>query len=426
MATTTTAASRWAAVDWGNTEHVACIVDADDGKVVESFQFKHSAKGLETLVTRLREAGNVLGVGIELKRHLVVDKLLEAGFTVFMVNPKITSNWRKCWKVSPSKSDLIDAQTLAFGLRLHHAGMRPLVPDTLEVRKLVMLCKDEMKLVRQRSASILRLKASLKAYYPQALEFFGNWSCQSAWDFIIRFPTPESFVRARKSTIIAFLKAHRIGMSPTWMARVDNRSNEWTCDEATVQIKSLLAVAQAKILRVINAQIDVHLKTIDAIFSKHVDAEIFSSLPGAGEKTAPRLLAMFGTRRERYPSAAAIQQLVGTVPVTHASGRTRLTKFRWACQKPFRTTMHLFAEATIRSKKCRWARVCYDQCRSRGQSHSLALRNLATRWLKVIYRMWRDRVIYDDTRYEAALVRRGSPVGQALAAVENSGEKTSE
>ncbi len=112
------------------------------------------------------------------------------------------------------------------------------------LRKLGMLCKDKMKLVHQRTAAILRLKASLKEYYPQALKFFRSWACQSAWDFVIRFPTPAHFVRARKSTLIRFLKAHRIGLSPVWLQRLDNRTNEWTCDEATVEIKSLLAAAE--------------------------------------------------------------------------------------------------------------------------------------------------------------------------------------
>jgi len=46
----------------------------------------------------------------------------------------------------------------------------------------------------------------------------------------------------------------------------------------------------------------------------HPDAAIFASLPGAGPTFAPRLLAVFGSNRERWPDAASLQQYLGVAP----------------------------------------------------------------------------------------------------------------
>jgi len=100
------------------------------------------------------------------------------------------------------------------------------------------------------------------------------------------------------------------------------------------------------------------------------------------------------------------------VPVTEKSGRLDVKKFRRSCRKGFRNTMHLFAfQSTMHSA---WARAFYDNCKARGQSHNLALRNLAAKWIKIIWRMWRDGKPYDEQVYVASLIKHGSPLAAEL------------
>src|SRR5439155_26887847 len=58
---------------------------------------------------------------------------------------------------------------------------------------------------------------------------------------------------------------------------------------------------------------------------------VFASLPGAGTCFAPRLAVLFGPDRSRFESAAQVQMLTGTAPVTHQSGKKKLVTMRWAC-----------------------------------------------------------------------------------------------
>jgi hypothetical protein len=253
---------------------------------------------------------------------------------------------------------------------------------------------DECALIGQRTALVNQLQAALKEYYPSALEWFSDWTSPTAWDFVLTFPRPEALQRASRRKACGFLRAHHtclpvgmVGLTPLWQGRVDQRDQAaaWPSDPPTVEAKEFLAVALAKQLRTLQANLEAYRKRIEELYQQHPDAFLFSSLPGAGPKLGPRLLTHFGTDRDRFTpacrrgrSAQSLQQLSGTVPVTRQSGRRRDVVIRRACQKPFRKTMHLFAFQTI--ERSAWARAFYDQARQAGQPHSLALRNLASKW----------------------------------------------
>lgn len=399
----------WVGLDWGDTAHAVCILD-DAGKEVESFEAAHTATGLEDLAARLRRWNSVGGVAVETTRHLVVQKLIDAGLIVYPINPKLSRNWREGESVNAVKDDVRDAFVLAEGLRQRHDRLRPFRPDDPVLRELRLLCADESRLIADRTALVNRLKATLKEYYPEALTWFDEWAKPTAWDFVLAFPTSESLAGAGRKKLYGFLKAHHIGLHPVWQERVEGRGKTpaWPSDPATVAAKSLLAISLAKELRTLQANLDLYRERIARLYGDQPDSGIFSSLPGAGEKLAPRLLAHFGTDRQRFDSSAPLELLSGTVPVPHRSGKSKQVRMRHACQRDFRNTLHLFA--FLSTERSAWARAFYDQARRKGNSHALALRNLARKWLRILYRMWRERRPYDEARYLADLVRRRSPL----------------
>jgi hypothetical protein len=105
------------------------------------------------------------------------------------------------------------------------------------------------------------------------------------------------------------------------------------------------------------------------------DYELFRSLPGAGATLAPRLLVAFGERRNRYPSAAALQKHAGIAPVTERSGNKSWVHWRYACPKFLRQTFIESVGQTI--PRSFWARAFYQSSRARGMRHQAALRALA-------------------------------------------------
>ena len=76
-------------------------------------------------------------------------------------------------------------------------------------------------------------------------------------------------------------------------------------------------------------------------------------------------------------------------------------------------TFHEFSDQSIRFSK--WARAHYDELRSRGKDHHAALRALAYKWIRILFRCWKDRKPYSEEQYLAALRRRGSPLAEKIA-----------
>ena len=127
----------------------------------------------------------------------------------------------------------------------------------------------------------------------------------------------------------------------------------------------------------------------------------------------PRLAAAFGTDRDRWTSAAELQAYAGIAPVTERSGKSTWVHHRLACPKFLKQTFHEFADQSIRFS--RWARAYYDQQRGRGADHHAALRALAFKWMRILFRCWKERRPYSEEVYIAALRRRASPLAKHFA-----------
>ena len=123
-------------------------------------------------------------------------------------------------------------------------------------------------------------------------------------------------------------------------------------------------------------------------------APIFSSLPGAGERLAPKMLSIFGDNRQRFDSYQTVQCYAGTAPVTEQSGKSFFSvKMRRACNKNFKDTIFQFAFCSLSQEP--WAQQYYQELKKKGKSHSKAVRAIGNKWVKIIFRMWKDGTEYN-------------------------------
>jgi transposase len=152
----------------------------------------------------------------------------------------------------------------------------------------------------------------------------------------------------------------------------------------------------------------------------HPDFTLFEALPGAGAALAPRLLVAFGEQRERYGSAAEVQTYAGIAPVMERSGKQSWVHWRCQCPKFLRQTFVEWAAESIQFSF--WARAYYQQQRDKGASHQAAVRGLAFKWIRIVFRCWQTGTPYNESTYLAALQRQGSPLIPNLAKSSKRGE----
>jgi transposase len=166
-------------------------------------------------------------------------------------------------------------------------------------------------------------------------------------------------------------------------------------------------------IRALHKAITDYELRIQQLMQNHPDAELFQAIPGAGAALAPRLLVAFGTDRQRFQSAADVQTLAGIAPVTKRSGKHCTVHRRWACPKFLLQTFHEFAGCSVTQST--WAQAFYRQQRAQGRGHHATLRQLAFKWIRVLYPCWQTRTPYSEEKYLAALRKHNAPLLQFLA-----------
>lgn len=414
--------SYWVGLDWGKSKHSVAVVD-DARQLTETFTVETDLDGLEELKRRLGELGEVRGVAIEATPYPVVSYLYAEGFTVYLINPKVSKNWRGGRSAAASKNDALDSHTLAVELSRRHEELQPYAPADPKVEKLAGLCQTRRSLVNQRTALIQRLTQALNSYHPGALAFFSDWSSLAAWKFVQKYPTPKKLARARKDVLKRFLKSNGIGLKPCWLERIDEcrQAARWPAPPNALALE-YEALATAAQLIALEEHIRKVAHEIAQSFEQLPEGKLMESLPGAGEALAPELTAMAAQAASKPNRLQALRHLAGVAPVEEKSGKRHLTKMRRRCRRYWRNTLHLFAQHS--TKYCAWAKAFYNLCRQRGDSYATTLRKLADKWLKIINRMLKTKQPYDEQRYIEALRKNGSPVYQRL--VENSVEKSPE
>jgi len=396
----------FAGIDWADTHHDAVVINAA-GQRIGAIRVSHNAAGLAKLVVFLRGIGDGdsvtdpdrLACIVETSHGLLITALLEAGLPVYPVNPTTVERHRK---PAGAKTDAIDAYLLARTGRSDLADLRRLTPDSPLVAELKALTRDQDTLIQSQTRLVNQLTACLKAYYPVALELFGKLQQPTTLAFLRAFPTPEQAQAATAKQIARTLRVAGYAPADTKAAEIRQTLREPQLHAAMplVRAKARLMLALVAQLRPLIDDIAAYDTEIDRLFRQHPDSTAFMSLPRAGERLAPRLLAEWGDDRGRYVDAGSVQALAGTAPVAVQSGNYARVRKRSACTKPLRNVLYQFAWQSTLAEE--WAAEYYQRKRQAGKSHPMAVRALANQWVRIIYALWTTRTTYDREVFHAA------------------------
>jgi len=404
-------------IDWADSKHDICLQAADSAQR-EFDRFAHRVDRIEQWACAMRQRfGGRIAVALELSKGPLVYALQKYDFFVlFPINPSMLAKYREAFKPSRAKDDPTDAQ-LALDLLLHHRDrLNPLQPQSAQMRMLLYLVEQRRRLVADKTRFTNRLGHALKQYFPQALDWFDQTDTPLFCDFLTRWPTLAQVKRARKASLEAFFQAHNVRFAKLVEERISaiKTATALTEDVAVItayQLQALVLVDQLRVTLQAIARFDAQIATIAPTLP---DYALFRALPGAGPSLAPRLLVAFGEQRERFAGADELQKYSGVAPVTERSGNKRWVHWRWQCPTFLRQTFVEWAAQTI--NKSFWAGAYYRRQRDQGSSHQTALRALAFKWLRIVYRCWQTRTPYDESTYLNALKRRGSPLLKAIGA----------
>jgi len=407
----------FAAIDWADQKNFWRWVPADSQKH-EQGELENTPEAVEVWAAGLEQrfGGRPVAVCLEQSRGTLVYMLSKYPHLVlFPVHPTTAARYRVTFTPSGAKSDPNDTAALLDLLLRHRDRLRPLQPDTVETRLLHFLVEERRQIVDEKTRQSNRLTDCLKLYFPQILRWFDDVTTPLVGDLLQRWGSLEELQRAHPGTLRKFFREHNCRSAELMEERITGiyQAIPATTDQAVLEAGIMTARGLTALLATLRTNIASFDQRIAQLVESHPDGALFASLPGAGAALVPRLLVAFGTRRDRYQSAYEMQCYSGIAPVREASGNSEWIHFRFVCPKFLRQTFHEFASHSIGQSE--WAKAYYEHLRQdEKKHHHAAVRSLAYKWIRIIFRCWKDGKPYDEQIYQNSLRRRGSLLADIL------------
>ena len=397
-------------IDWADAEHAYAALMPDGS--TRNGSFKQNKKAILAWLDELKvlSPNSTVDVCIETSTGGLINALLECEkVAIFPVNPLALASYRKAFAHGGGKNDPVDARLIRQFLQHYRSQLRPLKRNTPETRELATLTADRRDFVQQRVALANRFQAKLKAYFSTISELK---PARAYSEFVValvaKYPTLQDAQAAGKTKLRKLFFGK--GTKEKIEARLQTIMDAVPLSNDPVLLRTAARQCQmiAKQLQQLNESIKHYDQEIKRLVKLHADYDIVANLPGASFRTHARIIAALGDDRSRYADAHNLQCAAGIAPITTQSGKSRLVSSRWSSSKFIRQTFHEYAGLSI--GKCAWAKAYYEGQLAKGKSSQTAKRAMAFKWIRIIFRLWQNRVGYSDSHYLARLSVTGSPL----------------
>lgn len=399
-------------IDWADKEHFYSALEPS-GKT-RSGSFKQTQGDIAQWINDWKQKfPNVcLIIAIETTRGALINALMEyAEVTIYPINPAALASYRKSFRHGGGKNDRTDAKLILKYLQRDREDLRPLINNSAETRELETLTIHRRSLVDQRVAMGNRLLSLLKCYLPAVLATKPtNIHAKYVLALLRNYPTLAKIQAAGVDKLrkLFFATGTKLGIErriETLMKAVALTTNQVTIDTHARLCQCLVVQLESLNLSIKGYDLEIEEKVV-----RHVDYDVFKDLPGIGHKTIARMIASLGDDRDRYRTAEDFQAVAGIAPLTDQSGDSVWIHARWAATLYIKQTFHEYAGLSIGS--CEWAKRYYELQLSRGKPNQTAKRALAYKWIRIIYRCWKDGQPYNESHYLNRLLLTHSPVAK--------------
>jgi transposase len=395
--------------DWAEDHHDVEVV-GEDGRRLAARRVPEGPAGiaaLHALIARFvppdwaeldpATAAGRVKVGIETDRGPWVAALIAAGYEVFAINPMSVSRYRDRHSTSGAKSDAGDAHVLAEIVRLDRAHHRPVAPDSTLSQAMKLVARSHQSLIWERTRHVLRLRSTLREYFPGALAAFEDLDSSEALELLAAAPDPDRAARLSKAKIAAALRrAHRRKVAErTEIIYSILRDAALRQPDAIQSAFAVITASEVRVISALSGEIDSLGEVVADHFGRHRDADIYASQPGLGVTLGARILGEFGDAPGRYVDARARRNYAGTSPITKASGTKRVVLARYARNRRLSDAVRQWALGSLRGSP--GARTYYDAMRDRKIGHEAALRQLGNRLVGILHGCLKTHTLYDET-----------------------------
>ena len=382
-------------IDVAKDKHDCFIISSEGVVLADVFTIPNNMEGFTTLLDKLRACStpqDSIKVGLEATGHYsynILGFLLDNGLATYVLNPLRTNLYRKSLSLRKTKTDRVDARTIAAML-LSDAGLKPYTDTAYHNEELKSLTRYRFDKVKERAKlkqSVSRLVCIL---FPELEKLVPTLHMASAYALLAELPGAKQIAAAHLTRLTSLLGDASHGRYGRDMA-VEIRDAARGSIGSRMPAKSLELQHTIRLIR----ELDAEIQEIEAAVQNIMD-ELHSpitTIPGIGYRMGAMILAETGDF-SRFDSPDKLLAYAGMSPSTYQSGQLK------NCYPHMekRGSRYLrYALYNAAKYVCHWDptfAAYLAKKRAEGKHYNVALSHAAKKLVRLIFALEKSRQPY--------------------------------
>ena len=375
-------------VDVAKDKHDCCIISSDGEFLSDVFAIENTLPGFDLLFQRIKSVASDLSkvkVGLEATGHYsynILGYLLDKGLVTYVINPLHTNLYRKSLSLRKTKTDKVDARTIAT-MMLSDVGLKPYSDISYQNEELKSLTRYRFDKVSARGRlkqSVARLVAIL---FPELEKLVPTLHMKSVYALLSEYPGAKQIAESHLTRLTNLLETASKGRYRKCRA-IEIRDAARQSIGSVMPAKSLELQHTIRLIRELDAEID----EIEAFIKETVDSmnPPLLTIPGISYGMGAMILAEIGDF-SRFDSPDKLLAYAGISPSTYQSGQ--LTSSYAHMEK--RGSRYLrYALINAAKYVCHWEptfAAYLAKKRSEGKHYNVAISHAAKKLVRVIFAM---------------------------------------
>jgi len=311
-------------IDVSKDKHDCFILSSEGETLADGFTIPNTLDGFNFLLQKIQDCTtpqDKIKVGLEATGHYsynLLGFLLDNGLATYVLNPLRTNLYRKSLSLRKTKTDRVDARTIASML-LSDAGLKPYTDTTYHNEELKSLTRYRFDKVKERAklkSSISRLVCIL---FPELEKLVPTLHMASVYALLEEFPGAKQIAGAHLTRLKALLETASKGRYKRDVA-LQIREAARNSIGSRMPVKSLELQHTIRLIRELDTEISEIENQIQSIM-KELHSPI-TTIPGVGFRMAAMILAEVGDFT-RFASPDKLLAYAGMSPSTYQSGQLK-------------------------------------------------------------------------------------------------------
>ena len=378
-------------IDVAKDKHDCFILSSEGEVLADVFTIPNNAEGFDILLQTIRRCArpsDKIKVGLEATGHYsynILGFLLDKGLTTFVINPLHTNLYRKSLSLRKTKTDRVDARTIATML-MSDVDLKSYTDTSYHNEELKSLTRYRFDKVRERAklkTSVSRLVCIL---FPELEKLVPTLHMASVYTLLSEFPGAHQIASAHLTHMKTVLSDASKGRYDRDKA-IEIREAARNSIGSKMPAKSLELKHTIQLIQVLDAEIKEIENEINSIMDE-VHSPI-TTIPGIGTRMGAMILAEVGDF-STFDSADKILAYAGMSPSTYQSGQ--LTSSYSHMEK--RGSKYLrYAIFNATKYVCNWDptfAAYLAKKRAEGKHYNVAISHAAKKLIRLIYAMERS------------------------------------